>query len=915
MRYLLLLITLLVPCSAFGDQALNWSELPSLPDEFGFGGPIVGAHADALIVCGGANFPDGPPWEEGNRAAGSKVWHDRIFVLTLGADTWIDAGRLPYPLAYAPAISTDDGVYVLGGESYDSANHPTAEVLLLKWNPESKRIEVAESALPPLPMPCQYHNAAMVDSVIYVTASHARDDSSEVLDEKAFWSLDLTQPESDRKWNILEPWPGPAREKMALAVQNAGADDRYATPKCLYMFSGATWFKGADGQFDLTRFEHFTDAYRFNPKTAEWKRIAGLPPVRESREINLNGYAFDAERRVWRLLEEGEEQPERDINEIFNGQPRPAGAATAIDVGQSHILLFSGATGRYITLDIQQRPPFPRDVLAYHTISDMWTVAGEMPTGVVTTGVTKWNDQIVIPSGEIRPGVRTNRVQGLKVEQRTAKFGAVNLAVLVAYLALLVAMGFYFSRREQETDDFFLAGKRIPWWAAGISIYATQLSAITFVSLPAVSYATNWLVYPGQVTIFLFAPVVVFFFLPFFRRLNVTTAYEYLERRFNVVVRLFGSLSFIVFQFGRMAIVVYLPALALAAVTGLDIYLCILVMGVLSTLYTVMGGMEAVIWTDVIQVFVLWGGMLLAIILILLDVGGPGVVFETARAASKLTMFNWSWETTQMATWLIILGNFALQFGPYTTDQAVVQRYMTTKDEHAAARSIWLNGFLVLPFSLLFFVLGTCLYVFFKSHPELLSVGMQNDKVFPMFMAEQLPPGLSGLVIAGVFAASMSSLDSSMHSVATAMTTDFYRRFRSTATDPQCLKIARVLTVMIGAAGTAMALVLAGFEIQSLFFFFQKLLGLLSSGLVGVFILGMFTRSANATGALTGAATSIGVLYYVTFYSNMHFYLYAVIGIGTAVVVGYVVSLVTGRPSNDLNGLTWHTLGHTGSDR
>ena len=238
--------------------------------------------------------------------------------------------------------------------------------------------------------------------------------------------------------------------------------------------------------------------------------------------------------------------------------------------------------------------------------------------------------------------------------------------------------------------------------------------------------------------------------------LNVTTAYEYLERRFNVVVRLFGSLSFIVFQFGRMAIVIYLPALALNAVTGLDVTLCILVMGVLSTVYTVMGGMEAVIWTDVIQVFVLWGGMLLAVVLIVLDVGGVGAVFEGARADSKLTMFNWSWETTQMATWLIILGNFAPQFGPYTTDQAVVQRYMTTKDEQAAARSIWLNGFLVLPFSLLFFVLGTCLYVFFKLHPDLLSVGMQNDTVFPLFMAEQLPPGLSGLVIAGVFAGDRS---------------------------------------------------------------------------------------------------------------------------------------------------------------
>ncbi|MFC1759617.1 hypothetical protein ACFL2H_12765, partial [Planctomycetota bacterium] len=390
MRILLLIISILVPCSVLADEQLQWNELPPLPDEFGFGGPIVGVHEDALIVCGGANFPDGPPWAEGERSPGSKAWHDRTFVLTKDADAWIDGGRLPFPLAYAPAISTDEGVYVIGGESFDESNHPTAGVLLLKWNAGEKRVEVEKEALPPLPRPCQYHNGAIIDSVMYVTASHARDDSSHVLDEKSFWSLDLSQTKSERKWKTLEPWPGPAREKMALAVQKSGADDRYASPTCLYMFSGATWFKDEDGNYDLAQFRHFTDAYRFNPKTAEWKRLADLPPVPESREINLDGYAFDSERQAWRRFAADEKQSKSDVNELFKDKPRPAGAASAIDVGQSHILLFSGATGRYITLDIQQRPLFPRDVLSYHTITDTWTVAGKMPTGVVTTGVAKW---------------------------------------------------------------------------------------------------------------------------------------------------------------------------------------------------------------------------------------------------------------------------------------------------------------------------------------------------------------------------------------------------------------------------------------------------------------------------------------------------------------------------------------------
>ena len=304
--------------------------------------------------------------------------------------------------------------------------------------------------------------------------------------------------------------------------------------------------------------------------------------------------------------------------------------------------------------------------------------------------------------------------------------------------------------------------------------------------------------------------------------------------------------------------------------------------------------------------------MLLAVALIIADVGGWGEIWRTARADQKLAVFSSSWRTTEMAAWLIIVGNLALQFGPYTTDQAVVQRYLSTRDERAAARSIWLNGFLVLPFSLLFFVLGTCLYVFFKSHPESLQLGMQNDQVFPLFMAEQMPVGISGLVVAGVFAASMSSLDSSMHSIATAVTNDFFRRLRPGATDRQLLNIARAITLVGGVAGTGFALLLAGFDIQSLFFLFQKVLGLLSSGLVAVFLLGIFTRTANAPGALCGAAASTIVVYVLTFHTSVNFYLYAPAGIATGCIIGWLISrFVQTRAvdrGKDLAGLTWFTL-------
>lgn len=915
MKWLVICAIGLLP-GIVGGQDLQWEELPALPASAGLGGPIVGTCGEVLIVAGGANFPGGPPWPTGNLPAGRKVWHDQIYAIEPGEAGWTLAGQLPWSLAYAAAISTDEGVFVLGGETFGEdpssetgrpANFASDRVLRLSWNASTRSVEVDVDALPPLPQPCRYHNAVQIGSVIYVTASWPRDASSGRLDEKGFWSLDLAVPPQERQWTSLSPWPGAPREKMMLAVQRGGADPRYASPVGIYLFGGANWFRNPEGIFELNRYQYFSDGWRYLPQTGEWTRVADLPPVSESGEIWPAGKVFDSQQNAWVTRTATESPIGSPAPPAWENQPRPLAAASILPMGGAHILLFSGDSGRYVTLDPQERPPFPKDVLAYHTITDTWTVAGQMPTGVVTTSAVRWNGRMVLPTGETRPGIRTPAVQSATFSTSENRFGAFNTGVLIGYLVVLVGIGFFFAGREKGTDDYFLGGRRVPWWAAGLSIYATQLSAITFVSLPAVAYATNWVIYPAQWTIFLFTPVVVIFYLPFFRRLNVTTAYEYLERRFHLAVRVWGSLSFVAFQLGRMAIVVYLPALALSTVTGIDVWVCIITMGALATLYTFLGGIEAVIWTDVVQVVVLWGGMLLSIVLITWDLGGPSEIMKVARIDQKLTLFHWSWDTTHMATWLILLGNLTLQFAPYTTDQAVIQRYLTTADEAGAARGIWLNGLLVLPFSFLFFALGTCLYVYFKAHPELLLVGMENDAVFPLFMAEQLPVGISGLVIAGVFAASMSSLDSSIHSIATTLTNDFYRRFFFAASDRQCLRVARRWTLAMGCLGTTAALILATYDIQSLFFLFQQLLGLLGSGLVGIFILGIFTRRATALGVLVGAAASTLLLYWVTFHTTINFFLYSAIGIATAVGVGYLVSLATGPPANDLSGLTWFT--------
>ncbi len=341
----------------------------------------------------------------------------------------------------------------------------------------------------------------------------------------------------------------------------------------------------------------------------------------------------------------------------------------------------------------------------------------------------------------------------------------------------------------------------MPWWAVGLSIYATQLSAITYLAVPALAYAFDWQTFLGMTGILLMALIVIKYYLPHYRKLNITTAYEYLENRFDLKVRMLGAISFILFQLARMGVVVYLPALAISTMIGVNIYLAVAIMGALAIVYTFLGGIEAVIWTDVLQFFVLMGGVFLGLAYILYHIGDTAYIFETALADDKMRILDLRWSTSEVVTWSLFLGSFALNIAPYTTDQTVVQRYMTTKSEKETAKGIWLNGILSLPGGFFIFLMGAFLYVFYKTNPELLQVGMENDQIFPLFIANQLPTGVAGLLVAGIFSATMSSLDSSMHSVSTVLTVDFYQRFSKGRQDRQSFSFARKMTVLVGILG------------------------------------------------------------------------------------------------------------------
>jgi len=858
----------------------EWTSLDPLPhEEIGFAGSFVGVHRGGLLVAGGANFPDGAPW-----LGGAKVWHDRLFVARRDADgacRWLSgrAFKLPRPLAYGVSVSLAEGVVCVGGCDGERCY---ADVFLLAWDPVAGGVEV--TPLPPLPRPLAFMGGAAIGRRVFVAGGQESVDPASA--GCFFFSLDLSQRgEEGFCWRSLDAWPGPERILPVCASQSDGRIDRF------YLFSGRRLSASGKTEF-------LTDGWTYSPESDTWTPLSPVAP---------------------------------------GGEPRCIMAGTAVASGANHIVVFGGADGRLFgrieslngEIDgapsaakealrarlnelLRNHPGFGRDLLAYHTVTDRWHRLGEMPfAGPVTTTAVRWGDAIVLPSGEVRPGVRTPAVWQAR-SAPVGSFGMLNYTILAIYMAALLAMGVYFSRREKSTDDFFKAGRRVPWWAAGLSIFGTQLSAITFMAIPAKTFATDWRYLTMNMTIVLVAPLVIVLFLPFYRGLNVTTAYEYLEHRFNLAARLIGSFMFILFQVGRIGIVLFLPSIALSVVTGIDVTVCILVMGVLSIAYTVLGGIEAVIWTDVLQVVVLLAGALISLVVVLFFTeGGLSGLIDMAAAADKFHTFDFTFDFASATFWVVLLGGISANLISYGSDQAVIQRYLTTDSERSAARGIWTNGILCVPASLLFFFMGTALFVFYKSHPAAANCTLENgDALFPWFIVSQLPQGVAGLVIAAVFAASMSSLDSSMNSVAAAVTTDFYRRFKGNADDRTCLALARWVTLIVGAAGTALALMMAGWGIKSLWDQINTFIGLFTGGLGGLFLLGVFTRRAHGRGAVVGLVASGVVQFVVARYSTVSFLMYTFTGLVSCLIIGYVSSLLLPDKNASSRGLTlWNYRG------
>lgn len=508
-------------------------------------------------------------------------------------------------------------------------------------------------------------------------------------------------------------------------------------------------------------------------------------------------------------------------------------------------------------------------IFAYHTVLDQWWTIDELPAPLNFQNIEKvGNDFILGPDDEVQRFWSSTL-------SNSRLFGWVNYTVLAIYFLIMLGVGFYFSRREKTTEDYFLAGHRIPWWAAGLSIFGTYLSTITYMSLPSKGFASDWQYAILELTLILVAPLIIYAFIPLYRKLNLTTAYQYLEKRFHVSISLLGSIMFISYQFIRIGIVLYLPSIALAIITGFTPQQCIFFVGCLTIIYTVLGGMEAVIWTDVIQVAILAFGALFTFFYLLFYHGDVSTNFlDSIRNENKATVVDFSFAFNRPTLWVVLFAGIAYDLMDFGTSQTTVQRYLTTKTEKDARKSLYINVVLTALSGFFFLALGTVLFAFYKVFPHKLDPSLPIvDGILVNFIAHELPTGISGLMVTGIFAASMSTLDSCMNSVSATITVDFFQRFNQTASEKISMLVARLTTLLIGVIGTMHALYLSKASIISLIDEYDILIAFTLTGVSGIFLLGVLSKRANTAGCWVGFLISFPLLCYVHRYSHLHFLL------------------------------------------
>lgn len=505
-------------------------------------------------------------------------------------------------------------------------------------------------------------------------------------------------------------------------------------------------------------------------------------------------------------------------------------------------------------------------------------------------------------------------------------FRPLDVVVIVLNVAAMVGIGIYCARKTRSSEGYFLANRSMPGWVVGFSLMATIVSSMTFLSHPGATYKDDWRFMPAHVLVLLPAILAYFIFMPFFRQGHVRSAYEYLENRFGTWARMYGAFSFLMTHMFRTGVILYVVSIPFQQMSGLELRDVIIILGVLVAIYTIAGGLEAVIWTDLLQGIALIGGGLICIPIIAgLMPGGLGQIFSEAYEGGKFGVGSTKFTFSEKTVWAIILTYQFIFLRLLCTDQGTVQRYLAMKTDDSARRGFFLGIVLTVPVWLYFAFVGTALFVYYNNYPDEMIDGISPEGVFPHFTLTKVPAGLAGFVIAGLLAAAMSTLDSSINASAATVTNDFYRRFfRSPRSERHYLRFGRWASLFFSVLMIVVALVIDYYRTETLLEMQTIIYPIVGGGLVSLFLLGFFcTRVGNTAALIATFSTLFLIIAWVLLDTDAgrnalphlanvlpdNFWI-GIIPYAFLLIFGYSLSFIVSRePGKNLAGLTIWTKG------
>jgi solute:Na+ symporter, SSS family len=477
----------------------------------------------------------------------------------------------------------------------------------------------------------------------------------------------------------------------------------------------------------------------------------------------------------------------------------------------------------------------------------------------------------------------------------------IDLGIIAVYMAAMAGLGIRFSRRQTSTERYYVAKRSVPAWAMGLSLLATLISSVTFIAYPGSAYAGDWSnLVPGLTVIpvlFLTVSVVI----PFFRHVVRMSAYEYFGKRFGYPARVYSSIAYALGHFSKMGFVFYLLALTATSMTGWPTDRLIVLAGVVTVGYTLIGGIEAVIWADVVQGFVLWFGIVICLgYLLFLPAGGPSAMLHVVEASHKVTLGSLAPDLTKPTVLTLGLYGFFYYLQRYSADQTVIQRYLVAKSDKAAVKGILLGSLLCIPVWVLFMSIGTLCWAFYKLTGETIpAYASKSDQVFPYFITTHVPAGLAGLFLAGLFGAAMANLSSDFNSLSAVFVEDYYRQWKGDATDRERLKVGKIVVAVCGCLCVMIAIVLARTSGSALSLWYT-VSAIVSGGLSGLFLLAFLVPRASAISAYVGIGGCLAFTAWATMNPKtfgLHNYMIGVIGHLIVLGVGTGVSFVA--PNRD----------------